>query len=49
MNSFRNVVHYPLTIVFCLLLTLIGCTRQDMGAENSPSHSGYKSVQADLS
>ncbi|WP_153574816.1 hypothetical protein [Bartonella sp. A1379B] len=49
MNSLRNIVRYPLAIVFCLLLTLIGCTRQDMGAENSSGHSGYKSVQADLS
>ncbi|MCL6229208.1 peptidoglycan-associated lipoprotein Pal [Bartonella bilalgolemii] len=46
MNSLRNVIHYPLGIVFCLLLTLIGCGKKNIDTTNSLSNSGFNNVQA---
>ncbi|OPB32225.1 peptidoglycan-associated lipoprotein Pal [Bartonella sp. AR 15-3] len=46
MNSLRNVIHYPLGVVFCLLLTLIGCGKKSIDTNNSVSNSGFNNVQA---
>ncbi|WP_407965374.1 peptidoglycan-associated lipoprotein Pal [Bartonella sp. C271] len=46
MNSLRNVIHYPLAVVFCLLLTLIGCGKKNIDTTNSLSNSGFNNVQA---
>ncbi|AQX21896.1 peptidoglycan-associated lipoprotein [Bartonella sp. CDC_skunk] len=46
MNSLRNIVRYPLAVVFCLLLTLIGCGKKSIDATNSLGQSGYNNAQA---
>ncbi|CBI76890.1 Outer membrane lipoprotein omp16 homolog precursor [Bartonella clarridgeiae 73] len=50
MNSLRNIIRYPLVVVFCVLLALVGCGKKNIDATNrmnsSLNGSGLNNVQA---